>query len=120
MSARSSSRAASRAVLAVAPALAPGCVIDMRRTSPGSGGVITGMATTAIIVGIPVRLQLEGEADADRRDDRRTVRIEVIVTEAVVRLDVVPERLELHAAVNVGVGAHGNGDDAGDAEVTEL
>ena len=33
----------------------PGCVIDMGRTSPGRqhGGVITGMATTAIIVGIP-------------------------------------------------------------------
>ena len=43
----------------------------------------------------------------------------VIVTKAVVRLDVVPERLELHAAVNVGVGAHGNGHDAGDAEVAE-
>ena len=83
-------------------ALAPGCVIDMGRTSPGSaGGVITGMATTAIIVGIPadcnrvcgwrgnrvlrVRPQdspgllwhchsrlLEGEAETDRPDHRRT------------------------------------------------
>ena len=96
-------------------------VIDIGRTSPGPvGGVMARLSTTAIIVGIPVRLQLEGEAETDGGDDRRAARIQRIITEAVIGLDRVPERLELGAAVDIRVSAHRHRHDPPDGQIPEL
>ena len=91
----------------------PGGVKDMKRSSPGSvGRVMTEVPTLVIIVGIPARLQLEGEAETDREDSGRV--LIVVITHGVT------ERLELAAAVNIEVGAERYRDDPPDTEVTEL
>src|SRR4051812_44273160 len=81
------------------------------------GGIIAGMPTTAIIIGIPVRVQLEGEAEAYRKDPVRAA--VAVVTEGVIRLEVIAVRLQFGTAVDVGVRAHGHRYDARDAEIPE-